>query len=48
MNGLVDGKVIRAAAVKCYGEFDHYVFIMMTRGRDELKRGILPGTRREA
>ena len=48
MNGLVDGKVIRAAAIKCYGEFDPHVFIMMTRERDELKRGIFPGTRREA
>ena len=48
MNGLVDGKVIRAAATKCYREFDPQIFIMMTRERDELKRGILPGTRREA
>ena len=48
MNGLVDGKVVRAAAIKCYGEFDPHVFIMMTRERDELKTGIFPGTRREA
>ena len=48
MNGLVDGKVIRAAAIECYGEFDPHVFIMMTMERDELKREKLPRTRREA
>ena len=48
MNGLVDGKVIRAAAIQCYGEFAPHVFIMMTRKRDELKREILPRTQREA